>query len=96
MNVRASEVTRVDLAQDRTIQSGETITVFGIICANSTDQVAEIDILDGNSTKEITITVPPKSSDRITTEWVASNGVVVCGIGSNEVFVTVFHSSGGS
>jgi hypothetical protein len=96
MNVRASEVTRVDLAEDRTIASGETITVFGIVCANSTDLVAEIDILDGNAAKEITVTVPPKDTETVNTEWVASNGVVICGIGSNEVFVTVFHSQGGS
>jgi hypothetical protein len=96
MNVRASEITRVDLSQDQTIASGETITVFGIVCANSTDQVAEIDIQDGNSTKELTITVPPKNSQICEIEWIASNGIIICGLASTEVFVTVFHSAGGS
>lgn len=96
MNARASSVTRVDLSADRTIASGSSITVFCIVFANSTLNAAEIDVATGDGTKQLTITVPPETSMIFDTDWIADNGLVLNSIGSDQVFVTVFHSSAGS
>ncbi len=93
---RASIISRVTLGQDRVIAAGSTITVFSIIIANSTTSVAEVDIQDGDQTKTITITVSPQDTEYVTVEWIADNGLRLCGIGSDNVFVSVFHSQPGA
>lgn len=92
----ASRITRVTLEQDQTIESGSTITVFGFIVANSTTCPAEVDIQDGDGTKKITIVVPPVDSKIVEIEWIADNGLVIDGIGSASVYVTIFHTSPGA
>lgn len=96
MNFRPSIITRVDLSADRTIQAGDSITVFGIIFANSSGFDAEIDVSDGNGTKKITMTVRSHDSRFIDVPFVADNGLRIDSIGSDQVYVTVFHSQGGS
>ncbi len=95
MDYRASRLSFVTLDADRTIASGSTIVVFGIVVANSTVNVAEVHILDGDQTNRLVITVPPKDSKWIDIEWIADNGLIIDSIGSADVFVTVFHSQAG-
>lgn len=96
MNYRASRTTRVTLDQDRVIASGDTITVFGIIVANSANQPAEVDIQDASGNNKITITVPAQDSRESKIEWIADGGVLIDSIGDSNVIVTVFHSQPGS
>ena len=96
MNYRASQVTRVDLSQDRTIGNGETITVFGIVLANSSNFDAEIDIEDTAGIKKLTVSVLSHDSKIIDFEFIADGGLQIDSIGSNEIFATVFHTSGGA
>ena len=95
MNQRAAIVTRVDLSADRIIGNSETITIFGIILANSSSFDAEIDISDIVGTKKITVSVPSHDSKNIEIEFIADNGLRIDGIGSDKVYATVFHSHGG-
>jgi hypothetical protein len=92
----ASLVTRVTLDADRQIESGNSITVYGIIFSNSTTLPAEIDILDGAGTKHITATVPPESSVVSEVVFIADSGLTIDSIGDANVVVTVFHNHGGS
>jgi len=94
MDIRASRVTRVDLSEDRIISDGETITVFGVVVANSLCVPIEVDIEDGTQEKRITVTVPCADSKVIDFSWVADKGVRISGLASDGdmVFVTVFHS----
>ena len=96
MDYRASRISRVVLDANRTIALGTTITVFGFIVANSSASPAEVTIIDGDETQVLTITVPAKDSKIVHIEWIADNGLIIDGIGSNEVFVTVYHSQSGS
>jgi hypothetical protein len=97
MNARGSRVTRVTLDADRTIASGESITVFGFIVANSTQNAAEVNITDGTAvTKQITVTVPAQDSRTFDIEFVSDDGITIDSLGNENVIVTVFHSQGGS
>jgi hypothetical protein len=96
MNYRASQVTRVDLSTDRQIVTGGTVTIFGIIVANSSLVDAEVDFSDVAGDKQITVVVPSHDTKILEFEFVADGGFVVDGIGSAEVVATVFHSSTGS
>jgi hypothetical protein len=98
MNYRASRRTRVTLDQDRTVASGETITVHGILLANANAQNALVHIQDGDGNNTISVVVGCKDSFEIRSEFIADNGLVLDGLASGgiDVYVTVFHSSGGS
>lgn len=96
MNYRASNASRVELDQDRLISAGKTITVFGIVIANATDNPALVDIQDAAGVNKLTIVVPCKETFEVSTEWIADGGLQIDGIGSALVIVTVFHSSPGS
>lgn len=91
----ATRRTRVTLDQDRTIAAGESIIVYYIIVANSSNQAAEVCIQDADGSNEATITVPAQDSRPIEVVWLADTGLRIDGIGSDQVFVTVWHSSGG-
>ncbi len=99
MNYRASRTTRVSLEQDQTIQAGESITIFGFLIANATPNTAEVDIKDASGAKNLTFVVPANDSKMFDIEFIADGGLVIdklIGTGSDRVFVTVFHSQGGS
>lgn len=99
MNYRASVTTRVNLAADRIIQSGQTITVFGFVLANATPNVAEIDVKDATGQKEMTFVVGANDTKLFEIEFIADGGLMIdkiIGPGSDRVYVTVFHSQGGS
>ena len=96
MNVRGSRVSRVTLEKDQTIASGQTITVFGIVIANSSPNTAEVDVQDGDGKKAITFTVGSYDTKVFDVEFIADNGLVIHGIFSQDVIVTVFHSQGGA
>lgn len=92
----ASRVVTVTLDQDRVIASGETITVHYILVANSTKQAAEVCVQDIAGNREAIIVCPPQDSKPIEVDWIADAGLQFDGIGSAEVSVTVWHSSGGA
>ncbi len=96
MNYRAAKTTRVTLDADRTIGDGKTITIFGIIIANSASQAAEVDIQDASGNNKLTITVPSQDSKILDVEFIADGGLLIDDIGSDEVIVTVLHSHAGS
>ena len=96
MNYRASRSTQSTLLSDATIQSGSTITVFGIILSNTTNQAAEIVFTDASGTLDFTIICPGCDSKISTIQFVADGGLKVSGLGDAGVKVAVFHSSGGS
>jgi hypothetical protein len=96
MNYRAAKTTRVDLNADRTIGAGEAITVFGIVIANSSMMDAEVDISDAAGTKKITVSVQSHDSKILDFEFIADGGLQIDSISSDQVYVTVFHSHGGS
>ena len=98
MDYRASRVTTVDLSADRTIASGETITVFGISVANSGDGPVEVEITNGSATIIIRLTVPSWDTRELKTEFISDNGLAINALDSDgaTTFVSVFHSSGGA
>jgi hypothetical protein len=96
MNYRAAKVTRVDLSADRIIGESESITVYGIIIANSSLFDAEVDISDAAGTKKITVSILSHDTKNVDFEFIADGGLQIDGIGSDQVYATVFHSHGGS
>ena len=96
MNYRASKVTTFAMDAARTVSSGETITVFGIIISNTTSNPADLVFQNGSGTAIITVTVPANDSKIIDIEFIADDGLVIASAGSADVDVTVFYSQGGS
>jgi hypothetical protein len=96
LNYRASRSTQSTLVSDATIESGFTITVFGIIISNTTNQSAEIVFKDSSGTLDFTIVCRACDSKISHIEFVADGGLKVSGVGNAGVKVAVFHSSGGS
>lgn len=96
MNYRASRVLNVTLDSNQTVVEGQTIVVFGILIANSTNQAAEITIQDGEGDNTIVLTVPAQDSREIRTEFVAHKGLVFTTIGNANVYATIFHSQVGA
>lgn len=91
----ATRVTRVVLDVDRTISTG-SIMVYGIILSNSTASTAEIEIEDVAGNTRITVTVPAMNSETVDFVFLADKGLIISGVGSTEVFASVFHSSEGA
>lgn len=92
MNYRASRVEQVILDDDRTIESGGTITVFGILVANATASAVAVEVQDIAGTANMTIVVPAGDTRLVDVEWVADRGLQFSSVGSVNVIATVFHS----
>lgn len=98
MDYRASRITTVDLTADRTIASGETITVFGISVANSGINPVEVEITNGSGTIVIRLTVLSYTTHELQTEFISDSGLAINALDSDgaTTYVSVFHSSGGA
>lgn len=96
MNYRASKITRVTLDANRTISSGQTITVFWIVITNSNSSDAEINITDAAGNNSLIVNCMAHDSKVLPIEFVADGGLIIQSIGSTTVSVMVGHSQGGS
>jgi len=89
----ATRVTRVDLTAARTILDGSFI-VYGIVVANKSAAVVDVEFTDLDDVAVASITVPADDSFGWDTTWLADNGLKV-GLVSADVIVTVAHSADG-
>ena len=95
--MRASNYTVVaaGAAADTAIAGGNSITVYGIACANTSASPETVLIEQSNGSTAIqTIRVPANDTKSIEIEFLADNGVTVTA-GAN-TSVTVYHSNAGA
>ena len=90
--------TRVDLQADRTIESGNTIIVNGIIIANEHTSPVTVDFQTNSAAVRFSVVCPAQDSRFIDWAFLADSGLVIDGLASNgdKVFVSIFHTSGGA
>lgn len=94
----ATRITYNTLAAARTIASGQSITVFGILLTNTTGAAVDITITDAASTPNTlaVVTVPADSSVTVINgDPVLFDKGLIIGIESSDSHVTVFHSQVG-
>ena len=98
MNYRPAIVTRVDLSSDRTIGSGNSITVFYILVSNSSDSPVEVDFQYVGGTNAFRLVCPAKDSRPIEVEFVADKGLIIDAPAQNgsDTVVSIWHSQEGS
>lgn len=95
MNFRSGRITHVTLASQRTIALGGTITVFGIVIANTAGAATTVTIQDAATDDIIVVQVPANDTKIIDIEWVADAGLILAS-DAEETLVSVFHSQVGS
>lgn len=96
MNYRASRTTYVDLSVSRTINSGSSMTVFGVMITNSTNQSAEVEFQTADGSIKFRMNCPACDSNTMPIQFIADGGLLISGVGNADVSVTVFHSQAGS
>lgn len=95
--IRASNYTRVAAggSADTAIESGGTITVYGIVCANTSGSAETVLIEENDGSTVIqTIQVGANSTEKVNIPFLADQGVKVTP-GAN-TSVTVYHSKAGA
>lgn len=92
----SSKLTRVTLDAERTIESGSTIRVQGILVANGTSDPKDISFNDSDGTEILTISVGANSSESWSSSFIAQNGLVIETEGNAAVVVTIAHGAAGA
>ena len=98
----AAKHTRLTLDQNRLLEDGESVRVYGIVASNNTASPAIIEIARARQTGSLGFyihrwAVPANDSKEFHSQWLASQGVRVNAVSaSSDVEVTFFHSHGGA
>jgi hypothetical protein len=92
MNFKASRITTGNLENSFELLSGDPITIFGIVIANQTNAVQDIEIDDENGNVILVVTVGANSTWNLEVPFVADKGISIAALGEVNVHVTFFHS----
>lgn len=90
-----SQITRVELDADRTIENGQTIRVNNITISNASNSDVEVVFKDNDGTALANVSVQAHDTEDGPCGWIADNGLVVEGLSNSDVVVTIVHSAGG-
>ena len=93
---RAPKSTRVGPGEtDTEIESGDTITVYSIVCSNTTTSAETVTIEEaGTTTIKVRIRVPADNTTEVTTVFLADKGLQVTTPANTDC--VIFHSQPGS
>jgi hypothetical protein len=88
----------VDLSADRTIASGTTIAVAGILIANESHNNISVEFQDASGNVAFTVVCGQFSSETVDWQFIADGGLLICGLptGGGDVIVSIWHSYGGA
>ncbi len=93
---RAPKSTRVAPAQtDSQIESGSSLTVYSIVCSNTSTSAETVTIEDaGTTTIKLRIRVPGDDTTEVSTKFLADKGIQITTPTNTDC--VVFHSQPGS
>ena len=93
----APKKSRFRLDQNRTVELGESIRVYGMILSNRTGSAQVVEITDNNNFYFMDpISIQSTDSKVIPIKFLADKGLKFVSAGTTQVGVTVFHSHGGA
>jgi len=95
MQKQASRSTRGTLGSNLTIQSGETVNLYGIIIANTTSSPVTVDVQDAAGAVVMSYRIPADDTKEFQTDILMDGGMVIASVNAN-IIATVFHSFGGA
>jgi hypothetical protein len=95
MPLIASQLSRVELDDDRVISAG-TLHVLGILVSNATISDVEVVFKNNAAAPILNIAVPAHDSVEFSAQWMADKGLNVASLGDANVVVTVAHGAEGA